>query len=98
MTYRQRGAAGCTRVPLTRGRRRVLLALLSGAGNLDGRTLCMTAQVGVTRLYPFLDHLEEAHWATRTPRPGTYPRRYDWALTPQGRVQATWALKLMFPC
>lgn len=94
MTYRRPGARGLTRVRLTRGRRRILLALLTGAGNLHGWRLCQAAQVWSGTLYPFLDHLEDAGWVTGTKRQvdGRELRCYD--LTDTGRFETFRALRL----
>jgi DNA-binding PadR family transcriptional regulator len=97
MTYRRHGALGSTRVRLTRGRRRVLLALLSGADNLDGWRLSQAAQVWSAVLYPFLDHLEAAGWATRATPTERGKKQFFWSLTPEGHVRAVSALGLRYP-
>ena len=95
MTYRRPGALGVTRVTLTRRRRRVLLALLTGATNLHGWRLCTTAQIWSGNLYPFLDHLEQAGWISaemRTMSAGTMRRCYN--LTEAGQDKAASLLGL----
>lgn len=97
ISYRRPGAAGVTRVPLTRGRRRVLLALLSGAGNLTLWRLRETAQVGEVRLCSFLDHLEKAGWVDRHRRKVGLEARYCYSLTDHGRLTAQAQLRLLLP-
>lgn len=94
MSYKRPGALGTSRVRLTRGRRRVLLALLTGAGNLHGYRLCEAAQVWGWVLYPFLDHLEDAGWVTgrMVTIKGRDYRCYT--LTDTGRFEASKALLL----
>jgi DNA-binding PadR family transcriptional regulator len=97
MSYRRPGALGLTRVRLTRGRRRMLLALLTGAGNLYGWRLCQAAQVGSVTLYPFLDHLEHAGWITRELRFVSDQWLYCYSLTEVGRWSALAELRLTAP-
>lgn len=96
MTYQRNGAIGLTRVRLSRGRRRVLLALLSGADNLHSWRLCQVAQVGPGTLHPFLAHLEDASWVTREARPVDHQRTPCYDLTGTGRLQAASALRLTY--
>lgn len=49
-----------------RRRRRILLALLTGAPNLSGYPLGRVAQCRSGTVYPFLAHLENAGWVTGT--------------------------------
>lgn len=97
ISYRRPGAAGMTRVPLTRGRRRVLLALLSGADNLTLWRLGETAQVGEVRLCSFLDHLEHAGWVIRNRRKIDLETRYCYTLTYHGRMAVLAELSLRLP-
>jgi len=97
MSYRRPGALGLTRVRLTRGRRRVLLALLSDAGNLHGWRLCQVAQVGPGVLYPFLDHLERAGWIVRELRLVPDQWMHCYSLTEAGRWNAMSELRLTPP-
>jgi DNA-binding MarR family transcriptional regulator len=97
LSYHRNGAAGLTRVRITRGRRRVLLALLSEAGNLHGRRLCQAAQVWGGVLYPFLEHLEEAGWVTRQRRNIDLRRCWCYTLTDDGRLRAAAELSLILP-
>jgi len=96
MNYVKAGARGLTRVRLSRGRRRILLALLTEADNLHGFRLCETAQVGSGTLYPFLVHLERARWIE-----GHYmdvagrPARC-YSLTAPGRRMAVSELRLVY--
>jgi DNA-binding MarR family transcriptional regulator len=94
MTYRRRGAIGSTRVLLTRGRRRILLALLSDAGNLYLWQLCQSAQVGTARLCLFIEHLEQAGWLTRERRMADGRAVYCYSLTERGRANAMGTLHL----
>ena len=77
----------------SRAQRRVLLALLSGAGNLSGYPLCRAAQVWSATTYPTLDWLEATGWVTATwqenppPQQRGNPRRF-YRLTPEGRAAA----------
>jgi hypothetical protein len=97
ISYRRPGAIGMTRVPLTRGRRRVLLALLSGASNLTLWRLGETAQVGEVRLCSFLDHLEKAGWTDRHRRKVGLQTMYCYSLTDHGRLAAQADLRLLLP-
>jgi DNA-binding PadR family transcriptional regulator len=97
MTYHRPGALGTTRVRLTRGRRRVLLALLGGAENLHGPRLCAAAQVGSWALYPFLDHLRAAGWAVGEARIIEQRKTRCYRLTDKGRAHAAAALGLIYP-
>lgn len=97
MTYRRRGAPGITHVRLTRGRRRVLLVMLSGAQNLHGYRLCWTAQVWSWDLHPFLDHLVAAGWAVREMRAADGEARWCYDLTANGRMLAAALLRLAVP-
>jgi DNA-binding PadR family transcriptional regulator len=94
MSYRRPGALGMTRVRMTRARRRILLALLTGAANLYGWRLCEAAQVRSWVLYPFLDHLENAGWITgRFADVGEHEYRC-YTLTDTGRWEASQILRL----
>lgn len=87
--YQRPGSAGCTRVHVGRRRRRILLALLTGAANLGGFTICQAAQCGSGTVYPFLAHLERAGWVTsewESPEPVGRPRRRFYRLTAEGRA------------
>lgn len=67
--------------------RRVLLALLSGAGNLSGYPISRTAQVRAGTLYPLLARLEKRGWVTsewEVRTDGRLPRRF-YSLTSEGR-------------
>jgi DNA-binding PadR family transcriptional regulator len=97
MSYRRGGAIGTTRVRITRGRRRVLLALLSGAGNMHGFRLASAAQVPSWALYSFLDHLEAAGWVDKSRRKIGLEARYCYSLTEQGRLYAAAELCLIMP-
>lgn len=80
--------------------RRVLLALLSGAGNLSGYDLGRVAQAGSGAVYPVLDRLEAAGWVTAGWDPEETPnggRRRYYALTPYGRVRVMGVLGLTDP-
>ena len=94
MSYRRDGAIGLTRVRLTRSRRRILLALLTGAANLDGWRLCEAAQVWSGTLYPFLGHLERAGWVTVEFRDVGERELRCYTLTDAGRWEASHALRL----
>lgn len=94
ISYRRAGAAGMTRVRLTRGRRRVLLALLTGAGNLHLQRLCEASQVGEMRLCSFLDHLEDAGWVARHRRQTESRLLYCYRLTDLGWLAAQAELRL----
>ena len=91
MTYRRAGAIGSTRLLLTRGRRRVLQALLCEASGLDIWELSEKSRIGAGTLYPFLYHLTKAGWAASEERLGS---NYYWSLTEQGRRYATGTLGL----
>jgi DNA-binding PadR family transcriptional regulator len=70
----------------TRATRRVLLALLSGAGNLSGYPISCAAQVGSGRVYTILNQLERAGWAASDWGPETgFGRRRFYRLTARGR-------------
>lgn len=97
MNYRRPGALGLTRVRLTRRRRRVLLALLTGADNLHGWRLCQAAQVGSGTLYLFLTHLEKAGWVTRELRIISGQWLHCYSLTEAGRWSALAELRLTAP-
>jgi DNA-binding PadR family transcriptional regulator len=75
---------------------RVLLALLSGAPNLYGLTLCRVSQTGSKTVYPLLARMESCGWVTNVP-PGPLaesPARHCYTLTPEGRKAALGFLKL----
>jgi DNA-binding PadR family transcriptional regulator len=97
MTYRRPGAPGITHVRLSRGRRRVLLVMLSGARNLHGWRLCQAAQIWSASLYPFLDHLVAARWAVREERAADGEDRWCYDLTENGRLLAASMLRLAVP-
>jgi DNA-binding PadR family transcriptional regulator len=76
---------------------RVVLALLTGAGNLSGYPLAKLAQVSAARVYRVLDLLEDAghvaaHWEDGPP-----PRQRFYRLTPDGRAWAHRTLGLDQP-
>lgn len=91
-------------VRLTRRTRRILLVLLSGAGNLGSYAICRAAAIPLGTIYPVLVRLESAGWAEGEWGPlipGTplrrryYPlRRRYYRLTPKGRYQALALLHL----
>jgi DNA-binding PadR family transcriptional regulator len=85
------------RVRLSRGRRRVLLALLSGADNLHSRRLREIAQVLDASLHPFLDRLTEAGWVDGHIRTVAGRRVRCYHLTTVGRIQAAGELVLIVP-
>jgi predicted ArsR family transcriptional regulator len=97
ISYQRDGAAGMTRVPITRGRRRVLLALLTGADNLHLRRLREASQVGEVRLCSFLDHLENAGWVVKHRRQTEGRALYCYDLTGFGRLAAQTELRLILP-
>jgi DNA-binding PadR family transcriptional regulator len=79
-----------------RRERRVLLALLSGAGNLSGYPLGRTAQVGSLTVYRVLDRLEDRYWVIgqwEADKPKGERRRF-YTLTPVGRTAVLGLLKL----
>ena len=81
----------------TRATRRVLLALLSGAGNLHARRLGEAAGVRSWTLYPFLEHLEAAGWTDKHRRHVGLERKYCYDLTDIGRLHAAAELGLILP-
>jgi hypothetical protein len=97
ISYHRDGAAGMTRVRLTRGRRRVLLALLTGAGNMHLWRLRETAQFGEVRLCAFLDHLERAGWVIRHRRQTEGRGMYCYELTDFGWLASQAELRLILP-
>jgi PadR family transcriptional regulator PadR len=85
------------RIP--RADRRVMLALLSGAGNLSGYPLARAAQVGYGKAYVILIRLERAgwvqgEWEPPDPLPDDRPRRRYYRLTDTGREHAMAVLGL----
>jgi DNA-binding PadR family transcriptional regulator len=98
LQYRRKGAAGLTRVRVGRKRRRILLALMTGAANLSGYPLMRLAQCSSGTVYFFLDHLENAGWVTGDwevlPPGEDRPRRRFYTLTPLGRDEAAKLLGL----
>lgn len=82
----------------TRRNKRVLLVLLTGAGNLGESTICHAAGVSVTA-HLILARLESAGWAEHWPE-GVYPGgpyRRIYRLTCQGRAKAAGLLGLEMP-
>jgi DNA-binding PadR family transcriptional regulator len=80
--------------------RRVLLVLLSGAGNLSGFVISQAAQTGAGTVYPVLARLEREGWVTsdwESPEPADRPRRRFYKLSEEGRVQAMRLLRLEAP-
>lgn len=83
-----------------RRHRRILLALLSGAGNLSGYPLSRVAQVSSGTVYVVLARLEAAGWAAGEWDPEQTPdggRRRYYHLTLRGRQQAMRLLGLEDP-
>ena len=80
----------------TRGRRRVLLALLADADHMSGYPLSRTAQARSASVYITLDHLEDAGYVTAEweARDDDKPRRRFYRLTPEGREYAMAVLRL----
>ena len=97
ISYRRPGMGELTRVRLTRRRQRVLLVLLSGAGNLHDERLRRAARVRPGTLYPFLSHLEAAGWVVRHRRSIGLERKYCYDLTDAGRAHAAAGLCLILP-
>jgi DNA-binding PadR family transcriptional regulator len=97
LTYRRPGALGVSRVRRSRARRRVLLALLSGADNLHGYRLCSAAGVWSGTLYPYLEHLTAAGWVTGESRIVEHRKLRCYRLTAEGRLHAAAELGLIFP-
>lgn len=69
---------------LRRRDRRVVIALLTGAGNLSGFPLATLAQVSTARVYRVLDLMEDAGHVTAHWGDGPRPRRRFYRLTPDG--------------
>lgn len=84
------------KVKPTRGVRRVLLVLLTGADNLSGYPIGRAAAISFASVYNALDRLENAGWITGEfeGQPGARPRRRFYRLTPEGRSLATGLLGL----
>jgi DNA-binding PadR family transcriptional regulator len=97
LSYHKNGARGLTRVRITRGRRRMLLALLSEADNLHPRRLGKAAGVWPGTLYPFLDHLELAGWVDKHRQRVGFESKYCYTLTDEGRMRAAAELCLILP-
>jgi predicted transcriptional regulator len=91
------GADHVVRVRLSRGRRRVLLALLSGADNLHSQRLRSAAQVWDVNLHAFLRHLTDAGWLDSRVRMVSGRKVRCYRLTDSGRVQAAGELTLVMP-
>lgn len=84
----------------SRRNRRILLALLSGAGNLSGYPISRAAQAGSGAVYLLLAKLERAGWVASEWGPvfnDEGMRRRFYRLTPYGRVQAFRLLGLEGP-
>lgn len=71
-------------ITATRRMRRVLLALLTDAGNLSMSTIARAAGVSGVSVFACLDKLEARGWMTGTFASGPYPRRRFYRLTPEG--------------
>jgi DNA-binding PadR family transcriptional regulator len=79
----------------TRRDRRVLLVLLTGAGNLSGYPISRAAQVGSGQVYVSLARLEREGWVDSDWGDGPPGRRRRYyRLTPTGRVRALASLGL----
>ncbi|MBO3751560.1 helix-turn-helix transcriptional regulator [Streptosporangiaceae bacterium NEAU-GS5] len=79
--FRRRHIDGVT---AHRHMRRVLLALLTDAGNLSLGTISAAAHVSAPRVVVDLAQLETKHWITSEWAPGPPPRRRFYRLTPYG--------------
>ena len=78
--------------------RRVLLVLLSGAGNLSGYVITQAAHVGSGSAHPLLATLEREGWAHSAWGPGEPgKRRRFYALTAEGRARVMGLLGLEEP-
>jgi DNA-binding PadR family transcriptional regulator len=82
----------------TRATRRVLLVLLTGAGELSGFPISRAAMVGSGHVYVLLARLERAGWVAsewqeNVPRGRPGPRRF-YQLTRYGRAMALTMLGL----
>ena len=100
MTYHSRtltGADCVVRVWLSKGRRNVLLALLSGAENLHRLRLCDATGAWPASVHLFLDHLVAAGWADKHRRKVGLKPEYCYALTDEGRMRAAAELSLILP-
>jgi DNA-binding MarR family transcriptional regulator len=74
---------------IRRGDRRVMLALLSGAGNLSGARVYLAAGIGSGSFYTVVDRLEQRGYVwreRREPRFGEEMASFRYRLTPAGRV------------
>jgi DNA-binding IclR family transcriptional regulator len=83
----------------TRRARRVLLVLLTGAGNLGHSTIWRNAGGNAAAVYQLLRRLEVTGWVVRVPEqltPGSGPAipRLFYQLTPEGREEALAMLHL----
>lgn len=97
MNYVRPGRIGMTRIWASRGRRRVLAVLLTGAENLHAERIGSAASVGSGGLYPFLLHLVTEGWAVREKRKVGSQLLWCYSLTPAGRVVAAAELNLVMP-
>ena len=84
----------------TRGVRRVLLMLLTGADNIGGTTIMDAAGLSSGTVYPVLGRLSQLGWIGHVKEAAPYkdlpPRRF-YSLTPFGRTGAISLLKLEMP-
>jgi hypothetical protein len=74
---------------IRRGDRRVMLALLSGAGNLSGARVYLAAGIGPGSFYPVVTRLEQRGYVwreRREPRYGEGMASFRYRLTPAGRA------------
>jgi DNA-binding PadR family transcriptional regulator len=80
----------------SRGRRRVLLALLADADHMSGYPISCTAQARAASVYRVLDHLEDGRYVTAEweVRDDDKPRRHFYRLTPKGHEYAMAVLEL----
>lgn len=97
MNYVRPGRIGMTRIWASRGRRRMLAVLLTGAENLHAERIGSAASVGSGSVYPFLADLVAAGWADREKRRVGSQQMWCYSLTPRGRVVAAAELNLVMP-
>ena len=76
------------KVTASRAMKRVLLTLLTDAGNLGMSTITQAAEIGPGRVMVCLAQLEGEGWVTGEFQAGPYPRRRFYRLTPDGWVNA----------
>ena len=81
-------------ITATKSMRRVLLVLLTDAGNISGFTIARTAGMGSGSVYVCLAQLEARSWVTGEFANGPYPRRRFYRLTPDGWTYAHMLLDL----